>query len=63
MIKLFYIACITLITIIILLNNNLTINEHFNQMISTWTPYYVDIYNQPGYTNYFYRNGYMYPIY
>jgi ABC-type cobalt transport system substrate-binding protein len=31
--------------------------------ISTWTPYYIDIYNQPGFTNYFYRNGYMYPIY
>ena len=31
--------------------------------ITTWTPYYVDIYNQPGYTNYFYNNGYMYPIF
>ena len=31
--------------------------------ISTWTPYYVDINFQPGYSNYFYRNGYMYPIY
>lgn len=36
-------------------------NEHF--AVTTWTPYYVDYYNQPGYTNYFYNNGYMYPLY
>lgn len=29
----------------------------------TWTPYIVDVYNQPGYSNYFYQNGYMYPIF
>jgi hypothetical protein len=29
----------------------------------TWTPYIVDVYNQPGYSNYFYQNGYMYPVF
>jgi len=29
----------------------------------TWTPYVVDYVNQPGYSNYFYNNGYMYPVY
>jgi hypothetical protein len=29
----------------------------------TWTPYIVDRYNQPGYSNYFYHNNYMYPVY
>jgi hypothetical protein len=41
--------------------NKEILNEYF--MVSTWTPYYVDYYNQPGYTNYFYNNGYMYPLY
>ena len=34
--------------------------EHFGV---TWTPYIVDVYNQPGYSNYFYQNGYMYPVF
>jgi hypothetical protein len=49
-------------------------NEHFfqnfnannienNINITTWKPYIIDKYFQPGYSNYFYRNGYMYPIY
>ena len=29
----------------------------------TWTPYIIDKYRQPGYSNYFYHNNYMYPIY
>ena len=29
----------------------------------TWTPYIKDVYNQPGYSNYFYKNGYMYPVF
>jgi hypothetical protein len=29
----------------------------------TWTPYVGDVYNQPGYSNYFYHNNYMYPVY
>jgi hypothetical protein len=35
--------------------------EHF--VIKTWTPYIIDKEYQPGYSNYFYNNGYMYPIY
>ena len=31
--------------------------------VTTWTPYFVDKNYQPGYSNYFYNNGYMYPIY
>ena len=34
--------------------------ENFNV---TWTPYIIDKYNQPGYSNYFYHNNYMYPTY
>lgn len=41
--------------------NKIILTEHFN--ITTWTPYIVDYNNQPGYSNYFYNNGYMYPIY
>ena len=37
------------------------IKENF--IVTTWTPYIVDYANQPGYTNYFYNNGYMYPVY
>ena len=29
----------------------------------SWTPYIVDNYYQPGYSNYFYNNGYMYPVF
>ena len=29
----------------------------------TWTPYVYDYINQPAYSNYFFDNGYMYPIY
>jgi len=28
------------------------------QVVTTWSPYILDVYNQPGYTNYFYKNGY-----
>ena len=31
--------------------------------VTTWTPYFIDKEYQPGYSNYFYNNGYMYPIY
>jgi hypothetical protein len=34
--------------------------EHF---IVTWTPQIIDDVNQPSYYKYFYRDGYMYPIY
>lgn len=29
----------------------------------TWTPYSIDQYYQPGYSNYFYHNNYMYPVF
>ena len=29
----------------------------------TWTPYVVDKCFQPGYSNYFYHNNYMYPVF
>jgi hypothetical protein len=35
----------------------------YEQAIATWKPYIIDKYYQPGYSNYFYRNGYMYPVY
>jgi hypothetical protein len=38
-------------------------NIENNTNITTWKPYIIDKYFQPGYSNYFYRNGYMYPIY
>lgn len=60
-----YIFVILIILFIILLfsiyfykNHN---KEHF--YITTWTPYIIDVEYQPGFSNYFYNNGYMYPIY
>ena len=41
------------------MNINKNITEHF---ITTWTPYTIDPYNQPTYYNYFYKNGYYYPL-
>lgn len=38
----------------------LTNIEHFNV---TFTPYIIDYYRQPGYSNYFYHNNYMYPLF
>jgi len=44
--------------------NKIVIKEKFYQrMPVTWTPYVIDVYNQPAYSNYFYQNGYMYPVY
>ena len=37
--------------------------ESFYNEVTTWTPYVMDCDNQPCYSNYFYKNGYMYPIY
>jgi hypothetical protein len=31
--------------------------------INTWTPYVIDLEYQPGFSNYFYNNGYMYPVF
>ena len=55
------IILVLLLVIIFYIINKFVLIENF--FVSTWTPYYVDIYNQPGYTNYLYRNGYMYPVF
>jgi hypothetical protein len=52
---------IILIILIFYFINKLLSKEHF--YITTWTPYVLDNQYQPGYSNYFYNNGYMYPIY
>ena len=43
--------------------NNYNKRKYFYNKVTTWTPYVMDCYNQPCYSNYFYNNGYMYPIY
>jgi hypothetical protein len=62
------ILIITLLIIILFYLFNKIFKENFivkkNLPIAvTWTPYIIDYYNQPAYSNYFYNNGYMYPIY
>ena len=52
---------ILFIIIIFYIINNLLSKEHF--YTTTWTPYVIDDQYQPAYSNYFYKNGYMYPIY
>lgn len=56
-----YIFLIAIIVIILYIVNKFLSIENF--YITTWTPYIMDIEYQPGYSNYFYNNGYMYPIY
>lgn len=43
--------------------NNIKENFYITPRVTTWTPYIIDWMYQPGYSNYFYNNGYMYPIY
>jgi len=59
-----YIFIIILIFLIIFytMGKIIYLKEPF-QVVTTWSPYILDVYNQPGYTNYFYKNGYMYPVY
>ena len=45
------------------LNKILSIENFYNRYITTWTPYVVDYQYQPGFSNYFYNNGYMYPVF
>jgi hypothetical protein len=61
----FYIFIIVfIISLIFYMLNKLLYTEYFyGNYISTWTPYIVDREYQPGYTNYFYNNGYMYPVF
>ena len=49
--------------IIFYIINKYLIIEKFYVPVTTWTPYIIDKDYQPGYSNYFYNNGYMYPIY
>ena len=59
-----YIVIIIIILFFIFyLINNFILIEKFYPLVTTWTPYVVDFYNQPGYSKYFYKNGYMYPVY
>ena len=57
------ILLIILICIIALYKNKFEYENYQNRIVTTWTPYVMDCYNQPCYSNYFYGNGYMYPIY
>ena len=56
----YYIISIILILIFLFWYINKNLLEKFTV---TWTPYIIDKYRQPGYSNYFYHNNYMYPIY
>ena len=58
-----------LLTIFFYITNKYIIIENYDVNVTTglpvttWTPYFIDKDYQPGYSNYFYNNGYMYPIY
>jgi hypothetical protein len=60
---------IVVIFILIIINSYVSNKELFSDMrrnnhtVTTWTPYAMDCYNQPCYSNYFYKNGYMYPVF
>ena len=60
--KLILVTSICILLLYYLYKNNsfFQLKESFTV---TWTPYVGDVYNQPGYSNYFYHNNYMYPIY
>jgi hypothetical protein len=59
----YIIISIIIIFFIFYLLNNIILLENFYPLVTTWTPYVMDVYNQPSYSNYFYKNGYMYPVY
>ena len=56
----YYLLLIILLTIIYSIYLRKKQIENFTV---TWTPYIVDRYYQPGYSNYFYHNNYMYPVF
>ena len=60
---LFVIISIIIILILQYLYNIKYFNKIQENFLVTWTPYIRDRYNQPGYSNYFYHNNYMYPVY
>ena len=56
----YYIISIIIIILFLFYIINKNIKENFSV---TWTPYIIDKYRQPGYSNYFYHNNYIYIIY
>jgi hypothetical protein len=58
----YYILTILILLILSFYSIYLRKNQIENFTV-TWTPYVVDRYNQPGYSNYFYHNNYMYPVF
>jgi hypothetical protein len=63
MIILLFIIIIIILIYYIIKNNYFESFVNYKKRITTWTPYVMDCYNQPCYSNYFYGNGYMYPVY
>jgi hypothetical protein len=61
MLYILLIIIIFIIFILLYIINKLLSVENF--YVTTWTPYIIDKEYQPGYSNYFYNNGYMYPIF
>lgn len=62
----YFVSLIIIIIIIFYYFNNkvlFNIENKENFYVTTWSPYIIDFEYQPGFTNYFYNNGYMYPIY
>ncbi len=51
------------VILIFFIINSYFLSNKEHLYVPIWTPYYLDINNQPGYTSYFYRNGFMYPVY
>lgn len=46
-----------------LYNDQIIYYPRIRQKVVTWSPSYVDNYYQPGYNEYFYNNGYYYPVF
>jgi len=67
MTKIFIIAFIIAFIIFYFVNKLLSYEKFYigdqYSYVTTWTPYIIDKYNQPGFSNYFYNNGYMYPVF
>lgn len=54
---------LTFILIILLFYSIYLQKRQIENFTVTWTPYIIDYYKQPGYSNYFYQNNYMYPLF
>ena len=46
-----------------LYNDQIIYYPQVRQKVVTWSPSFVDNYYQPGYNQYFYNNGYYYPVF